>query len=154
MRSCLALAVFAAWCTAAPSDDLFSGTWTMEMSKSSNTGGIPLPKSWVRTYTVVPSGGYKITQDMVRADGMKTSTEVYAGDGKEHTVTNQSGPKTLATATHYRSRRLDNGRLETTFLNNGKKVGVRVTEVSADGKTMIFTDKWAPAERVPNLVEG
>jgi hypothetical protein len=114
--------------TAATPDPVV-GTWKLDASKSTFTGG-PAIKSQTRTYS---QAGKTITLVMktVGADGKKSTTHTtYHFNGKDYPVTGNADYDSLS------GKQVDDHTAEFTLKKGGKEVGNTSRTVSADGKTL------------------
>ena len=127
--------------------DPFTGTWKINLAKSTYSPGPP-PKS--STFKYEPSeGGLKRTQDQVDAQGQATHTEVLTKfDGKDYKVQGAATNNTVAL------KRIDDRTFEATGKTDGKVTTITRVVVSRDGKTMTSTQtgKNAQGQTVNNIM--
>jgi len=141
MRFATALAVLAVCSVAAPSDDPFAGTWKMDLEKSSNNVGVPLPKSFIRTYTPGPNGTLTVEATVITSEGKDYKINGVVGDDKDTPTTSDTGGpfyKFLSMDTS-RSTRKGPRELRSVFLKDGKQIGTSTSQMSEDGQTITQT---------------
>jgi hypothetical protein len=123
------MALLLAACGAfAQAPDAFTGTWKLNVAKSTFTEAISTYRSGTRTYQPV-AGGTRVTFDMIHSDGEKVTGDYTAQcqNGKcvsSHASWTQKGARAVEGQT---------------FDGNGKPDNRYVRTVSADGKTMTTT---------------
>jgi hypothetical protein len=137
MQAVIAITLFATFVAAAPSADLFSGTWKHDPSKSKNNWGQKPAKTLSRTYTATGKGGYEVKVEGVNAEGEAINTTLQAAGDVELPITSTAAQVVkMLGATHVRSRRSSDNKLVATYMKDGKPIGTSTSEISADGKTL------------------
>jgi hypothetical protein len=122
------------------SQEVWFGTWVLNLEKSAYAKGAPRPQ---RTTTrVEPWGdGLKYTSDSVNGRGVAGHTEWRAKfDGKDYPVTG------VPTVDSYALRRVDAHTYEVIAKKNGMVTTVSRSVISADGKTRTVTQLGQHAE--------
>lgn len=135
-------AIASATGTAWAEKDAALGTWKLNVGKSAITS-MPAPKA--ATLTFEQSGkGMKSVQDMVAADGKKSSSSYTAEyNGKDYPIAGSATADTIALkdAGGNTVQRIDK--------KGGKVVTTWSRSVSKDGKTMTVTQKGTSADGKP-----
>ena len=146
------LLVFA-WCVAVrAADDVQTGNWKINLSKS-HFKTSPAPQS--QTVTIVPQGkdGVKVMVNAVNGKGEKSTIE-YGGqyDGKENPRT-ETGAGAVPGQT-VAMKRIDAHTAERVTYLKGKKLVTEKWEISADGKTRTVTQSGVDAagKSVDNVI--
>ena len=123
-----AIAITAIPATAVAQTDPHSGTWVLNVAKSTYSPGPP-PKEQSSVYTV-DSKSVKVATKGTSADGKPTVTDFTAAiDGKDYPVTGNPDWDAVAV------RRVDSQTIEFTRKRGGKVVQTATSVVSKDGKT-------------------
>lgn len=130
IRLILALAITAIGAFAA---DPFVGTWKRNVAKSSATN--EKVNAQTNVYEAIPNG-FRMTRT---SPGGAPVVNDYIFDGKEHALTQESGPRTATGADTRIAKRLSANAFEIKLFAKGKLVATRRTEVSKDGRTMTTT---------------
>jgi hypothetical protein len=121
--------------------DMFSGTWRINLEKSTYSPGPP-PKGPSTAQFKSVDNGIHVVLASVNATGHKTLFEytVYF-DGKEYPVTStlDDQPTANAPTIMVSAKKIDDYTFEVTQKNNGAVVGLTKVVVAKDGKTHIAT---------------
>jgi hypothetical protein len=122
-------------------EDMFVGTWKLDLEKSKYSEG-SLPISSKNTYEAAPGGGLKLTVTTVTADGAPRIIErIERYDGKPHPVQKErSGADAVSTT------RIDNYTVEVVSYKHGRVISRLTRRISGDGKTMTSTAKGTNAQ--------
>ena len=146
-RFVFALAIVVVVSVTAWAEDVQTGRWTLNVTKSQfKTSAAPK----TQIVTIVPDGkdGLKVAADVVRANGAKAAfayTVQY--DGKEYPRTETGdGAVNGQTVT---LKRLDNRTAERISYLNGKKLVIEKWEISRDGKTRTVTQSGVGPDNKP-----
>lgn len=136
-RWVLVVAVGVGVAVAAPAyaQDAHVGTWKQNFAKSKADPAptAPQPQSIVRTYETF-GDGLKFTAVTVSADGKKTTSTYSAHyDGKEYPIAGNANADTIVL------KKIDNRTFESTLKKAGKVTSTGTNTISADGKTMTYT---------------
>ena len=126
---------------AADAPDPETGSWTLNMAKSTFSPG-PAPRSLTRTYTRTAQG---VTFEIkgVTADGSPVSYQsTYKYDGKDYPVTGTSLIDTLSV------ERVNASTVRFTGKKAGKVVETGTRKVSADGKVLTVSVKGTTTKGV------
>jgi hypothetical protein len=124
----VAIATTAILATAVAQADPHSGTWVLNVAKSTYSPGPP-PKEQTSVYAV-DSKSVKVATKGTSADGKSTVTDFTAAiDGKDYPVTGNPDWDAVAV------RRVDSQTIEFTRKRGGKVVQTAMSVVSKDGKT-------------------
>ena len=146
-RFAFALVVVMIVSVAGLAQDVQTGRWTLNVSKSQFKTS-PAPKTQI--VTIVPDGkdGVKVTADVVRANGAKAAFE-YAGqyDGKENPRT-ETGDGAVPGQT-VTMKRVDNHTVERITYMKGKKLVIEKWDISRDGKMRTVTQSGVGPDGKP-----
>jgi hypothetical protein len=137
MYKTLAMSILVAFVTAAPAADLFTGTWKLVSTKSTNNWGQKPAQSMTRTYTPAPDGGYEVKIAGVDGEGNAITNTLHAANNVEMPI--QGSPTQIVKllgATHVVSRRIDDHKLVATYMKDGKAIGTSTSTLSSDGHTL------------------
>jgi hypothetical protein len=124
------LAAFAGGAILSAQDELFLGTWELNLAKSSITRGSP-PRSETIVNTAEP-GGFRSLLAIVNDKSTSVEIQHYNFDGNFH-LSEGSDPRELS------FKRVDQNTIEQDTQRNGAITVHRHIELSRDGKTMTFT---------------
>jgi hypothetical protein len=134
-------------CTTVWADDVQTGTWKANVSKSHYKTATP-PQSQV--VNIAPQGkdGVKVTVTAINPKGEKLNVEYSAQyDGKEYPRT-ETGAGAVQGQT-VSLKRIDPRTAERVAYLKGKKLTVEKWEISADGKTRTVTQSGVGADGKP-----
>jgi hypothetical protein len=124
---------------AALAADAAVGTWKLNVAKSTFSPG-PGPTSQIRSYAE-SAQGLTLTLKTIAADGKETnSTLTFKDDGKQYPSTGNPNFDTVSVT------RVDALTVHSIQMKAGKAVGTGVRTVSADGKTLTFSQKLTDAK--------
>jgi hypothetical protein len=131
--------------------DMFSGTWKINLEKSTYSPGPP-PKGPNLAKFKSVDNGIQISLEGVNAAGEKTvfAYTVYF-DGKEYPVTStrDGKPSPNAGTITMSGKKIDDFTFETTQTTSGKVVGTSRVVVAKDGKSHIATQTGTNAQGQP-----
>ena len=124
--------VFVAFALVSPvvwaGDDLFSGTWKLNIAKSKLTP--PIPRSH-RAIIHADSSGVRVREEIVEADGEPVTVTFECNfDGKDYPVTGSAFADTVAMT------RVDGHTIKSVVKKDGKVILSETEVVSQDGKTL------------------
>ena len=140
-KTLLVGAILAFGTNAALAADAAVGTWKLNVAKSTFNPG-PAPKSQTRSYAE-SARGLMLTVKTVAADGKEsTVTLTFKDDGKPNPSTGNPDFDMVSVT------RVDALTVNSTQMKAGKAVGTGVRTVSADGKTLTFSQKLTDAKGV------
>ena len=148
--SIVLLAAVALSTTAVFAADMFTGTWKMNLAKSTYSPGPPPspPKEpSIQKITAIPNG-LKVVAASVNSAGEKTHNEFTVKfDGKDYPVTaTLDGKPDPKVANMISGKKIDDYTMEFTLKLNGKVTSVNTNVVSKDGKVRTTTQTGTNAQ--------
>jgi hypothetical protein len=153
------LTLFALSATVAFGADMFSGTWKMNIAKSTYSPGPP-PKGPNTVQFKAVDNGMIVVLDSVYASGRKARMEYTVKfDGKEYPiVTNTVDGKPIPDAADFTMsiKKVDDYTVVFTEKNKGKVIGQVEVVIAKDGKTHTATQTGTNAQGQPikNVIIG
>ena len=122
--------------------DMFSGTWKLNIAKSSFGAG-PAPKQpTISKYEMTPAGMKLISEGTTSRGNPAHSEYVFKLDGKDY----PAGAQTIRGETNERTadqtisaKKIDDYTIEFTFKNKGTVTSHATAVISKDGKTETYT---------------
>src|SRR5262249_43913436 len=121
--------------------DMFSGTWKLNLEKSSYSPGPP-PKEPTLSKYIAVKNGYRLMSDGVTANGKKAHSEyTFAFDGKDYpgTQTLDGTPNESAADQTISAKKINDYTIEFTFKVKDTVTGSAKVEISKNGKTETYT---------------
>ena|SRR5215831_4139027 len=121
--------------------DMFSGTWKLNLEKSTYSPGPPPKEPTVSTYIAVKNG-YRLMSDGVTAGGKKAHSEyTFAFDGKDYagTQTMDGQPNGNSSDQTISAKKVDEYTIEFTFKVRDTVTGHAKAVISKNGKTETYT---------------
>ena|SRR5581483_8990074 len=124
--------------------DMFSGTWKLNIAKSTYGVGTAPKQPTISTYQMTPEG-MKLTSDGVSSRGRPAHSEyIFKFDGKDYpgTQTIDGQPNEHATDQTISAKKINDYTIEFTFKNKGEVTGRATAVISKDGKTETYTSTY------------
>ena len=147
---CLFTVALVSTATAQGKDPL-TGTWKLNLAKSTYPAGVMPPQSGIRRFEDLGGGFIEVATDGVGATGQRTGNRiVYKRDGREYTITAlTAAPVTAFTTIAFTVKSMSPYFVEYTTKIDGKLATTATEVVSTDGKTYTTTVKGTNAQGQP-----
>jgi hypothetical protein len=126
--------------------DMFSGTWKLNIAKSTFGAG-PAPKeATISRYEITPEGMKLISEGTTSKGNAAHSQYVFKFDGKDYpgsqTITIDGIPDERASDQTISAKKIDDYTIEFTFKNKGEVTSHAKAVISKDGKTETYTSTY------------
>ena len=126
--------------------DMFSGTWKLNIAKSTFGAG-PAPKeATISKYELTPEGMKLISEGTTSRGNLANSQYVFKFDGKDYpgsqTITIDGKPDVRASDQTISAKKVDDYTIEFTFKNKGEVASHAKAVISKDGKTETYTSTY------------
>jgi hypothetical protein len=128
--------------TVAFAADMFSGTWKLNLAKSTYKPGPPPKEPTISRYEATKDGGMKLMSDGITAGGKPAHSEyTFQFDGKDYPgiQTLDGKPNENSAEQTISAKKIDDYTIEFTFKKRGMVTATAKAVISKDGKTETYT---------------